>query len=53
MIRAFAMRNLVVTIWLLLGIWLALNVAFFATRLYVTAEPAPEHVRARFPHLVN
>jgi hypothetical protein len=40
-------------IWLLLGMWLALNVAFFGLRLYVTAKSARDRLPARYPQLVN
>ena len=38
------------TIWLVLGIWIALNVAFVAVRLYVTRDRvAPNRTRADVP----
>jgi len=46
------------TIWLVLGTWLALNIAFFAVRLYVTRDPvapnrASADVSGRLLHLVS
>jgi hypothetical protein len=38
---------------LLLGIWLALNAAFVAVRLYVAAETTTDQVPRRYPQLVS
>ena len=41
------------TIWIVLGIWLAVNVAFVAVRLYVTANRAAGPAPAKYPKLVK
>ena len=46
------------TIWLVLAIWFALNIAFFAVRLYVTRDDvvphrAPADVPGRLPQLMT
>lgn len=45
------------TIWLVLGIWFAFNIAFFAVRLYVTRDPVASNrdaadVPGKLPQLV-
>jgi hypothetical protein len=52
------MRGTRMTVWLVLGIWFALNIAFFSVRLYVTRERvAPNRAAAdipvRLPQLVS
>ena len=40
-------------IWLIVGLWFAVNLAFVAVRLYVTAEGAPEDVAQKYPPFVS
>jgi hypothetical protein len=40
-------------IWLIVGLWFAVNLAFVAIRLYVTAEGAPEDVAQKYPPFVS
>ena len=41
------------TIWILLGIWLAVNVAFVVVRLYVTSKRVPDPIPGKYPKLVR